>query len=234
MENQDKIKKNNDIGLSGEWKEHLLDQFSKDYMKKLKKFLVNEKKVGKVIYPKGQDIFNAFNLTQFSQVKVVILGQDPYHGEGQAHGLSFSVPRGMKVPPSLVNIIKEITREKNEPRPDHGCLKSWAEQGVLLLNSVLTVERKKPGSHQGKGWESFTDRVIEVLNLKKENLVFLLWGAYAQKKCSKIDTNRHYVLTSSHPSPFSVYRGFMGCQHFEKTNEYLKKHKKKPIMWLPL
>jgi uracil-DNA glycosylase len=219
------------IDLPSSWLLHVESEFSQPYMKQLKLFLQAEKREGKTIYPASHSIFNAFKATPFNDVKVVILGQDPYHGVGQAHGLSFSVPKGVRTPPSLVNIFKEINRDIGVPLADHGCLQSWAEQGVLLLNATLTVEQANAGSHQGQGWELFTDKVIEVLSDQREHVVFLLWGSYAQKKGRVIDQNKHLVLRSAHPSPLSAYRGFIGNGHFSATNEYLEKHGQSPIDW---
>jgi len=219
------------IDLPSSWLVHVESEFSQSYMKQLKLFLQAEKREGKTIYPASDSIFNAFKATPFNDVKVVILGQDPYHGVGQAHGLSFSVPKGVRTPPSLVNIFKEINRDIGVPIADHGCLQSWAEQGVLLLNATLTVEQANAGSHQGQGWELFTDKVIEVLSDQREHVVFLLWGSYAQKKGRVIDQNKHLVLRSAHPSPLSAYRGFIGNGHFSATNEYLEKHGQSPIDW---
>ena len=219
------------IDLPSSWLAHVESEFSQPYMKQLKLFLQAEKREGKTIYPASHSIFNAFKATPFNDVKVVILGQDPYHGVGQAHGLSFSVPKGVRTPPSLVNIFKEINRDIGVPIADHGCLQSWAEQGVLLLNATLTVEQANAGSHQGQGWELFTDKVIEVLSDQREHVVFLLWGSYAQKKGRVIDQNKHLVLRSAHPSPLSAYRGFIGNGHFSATNEYLEKHGQSPIDW---
>lgn len=219
------------IDLPSSWLVHVESEFSQPYMKQLKLFLQAEKREGKTIYPASHSIFNAFKATPFNDVKVVILGQDPYHGVGQAHGLSFSVPKGVRTPPSLVNIFKEINRDISVPIADHGCLQSWAEQGVLLLNATLTVEQANAGSHQGQGWELFTDKVIEVLSDQREHVVFLLWGSYAQKKGRVIDQNKHLVLRSAHPSPLSAYRGFIGNGHFSATNEYLEKHGQSPIDW---
>jgi len=213
------------------WQVYLGDELNKEYMCELRAFLLREQQAGKVIYPSMSQLFNAFELTPFDQVKVVILGQDPYHGEGQAHGLCFSVQDGVRPPPSLKNIFKEINRELGFEFADKGCLTSWAEQGVFLLNSVLTVEQGKAGAHQGKGWERFTDRVIDVLNDECDGVVFLLWGKYAQSKASMIDQARHHVLISSHPSPFSAHRGFLGNEHFIKANEYLQAQGEKPIDW---
>ncbi len=200
-------------------------------MQNLRKYLVAEKAAGKVIYPPGGNFFAAFNHTPFDKVKLVILGQDPYHGPGQAHGLSFSVPSGVRIPPSLRNIYQELNRDLGLPSPAHGNLEHWADQGVLLLNAVLTVEQAKAGAHQGKGWEQFTDAAITVLNEKREHLVFLLWGSYAQKKGSFIDRQRHLVLQSPHPSPLSAHRGFIGNGHFSKANEYLRQNGQTPIDW---
>lgn len=220
-----------EVQLHSEWLAQLGDQFDLPYMSRLRQFLQDEKSLGKVIYPKGAYIFNALNTTPFSKVKVVILGQDPYHGPGQAHGLSFSVPQGIAKPPSLQNICKEIESDLGVKMPNSGDLSGWAQQGVLLLNATLTVENGKAGSHQGKGWEQFTDAVIQVLNLHHQNLVFMLWGAYAQKKGAFIDRNKHCVLESVHPSPLSAHRGFMGCKHFSKANAYLVLHDRTPIDW---
>ena len=208
----------------------LLEEFNKDYFIKLKQFLLDEKKHHS-IYPKGKDIFNAFNYTSFNRVKVVILGQDPYHGMGQAHGLSFSVPDGVKQPPSLKNIFKEIASDLNLPLPETGNLSPWAKQGVLLLNATLSVRVKQAGSHQKKGWEEFTDSVIQNISQKKEGVIFLLWGRFAQDKAELIDKNKHHILTAPHPSPFSVYRGFFGCKHFSKTNKLLAEQGLKEIDW---
>lgn len=213
------------------WKPYLGTEFSKPYMKDLFHFLEMEKKKGKKIYPNEEHIFEAFRLTPFEKVKIVILGQDPYHGEGQAHGLSFSVKQGIKTPPSLVNIFKELYSDLGTSIPSHGHLESWAKEGVLLLNAVLTVEHSKAGSHHHKGWEQFTDKVIEVLNREKEHLVFILWGSPAHKKAKHVDEKRHLVLKSVHPSPLSVYRGFLGSRPFSKSNEYLRLHGIKEVNW---
>jgi uracil-DNA glycosylase len=220
-----------DIQLEPSWKALLADQFDLDYMQALRQFLQTEKQQGKQIYPAGADIFNALNSTPFDQVKVVILGQDPYHGPGQAHGLCFSVRPGVALPPSLQNIYKEIHADLGLPMSRSGCLDAWARQGVLLLNSVLTVAAGQAASHQGKGWEVFTDRVISLLNERGNDLVFLLWGSYAQRKGAMIDRNRHLVLQSPHPSPLSAHRGFFGNQHFSRTNAWLQQHNKTPIDW---
>lgn len=217
--------------LHSSWMNAIGDELEKDYMKNLRQFLKAEKQAGKVVFPPGPEIFNAFNHTPFDQVKVVILGQDPYHGPNQAHGLCFSVLPGVKTPPSLVNIYKEINADLSLPIPQHGCLTSWADQGVLLLNAVLTVEQANANAHAGKGWEQFTDAAIAALNEKREGIVFLLWGSYAQKKGKLIDTQKHLVLKAPHPSPLSAHRGFLGCGHFSKTNEYLQSVGKKTMDW---
>jgi len=219
------------IQLGASWKAQLLEEFSKPYMQNLKTFLTQEKAAQKVIYPKGSDIFNAFGFTPFADVKVVILGQDPYHGPGQAHGLCFSVLPGVAIPPSLRNIYKELQQDIGVRPVQHGYLESWAQQGVLLLNSVLTVERGLAASHQGKGWERFTDCVIEKLNAREEPMIFVLWGSYAQKKGQYIDTSRHFVLRSPHPSPLSASRGFFGSRPFSTINTLLQKQGKDPIDW---
>lgn len=219
------------IKLSQSWLNVIGDEFNKPYMQALKQFLVAEKAAGKVIFPPGELIFNALNTTAFEQVKVVILGQDPYHGPRQAHGLCFSVLPGVPFPPSLANIFAEIQQELNLPIPSHGCLQSWAEQGVLLLNATLTVERGRAGSHQNQGWEQFTDEVVAHLNLEREGLVFMLWGSYAQKKGQLIDGGKHLILKSPHPSPLSAYRGFFGNGHFVKANQYLEQQGLTPIDW---
>lgn len=219
------------IKIEPSWKNVLLGEFEKKYMQQLKTFLYQEKQSHKVIYPAGKEIFNALNLTPIDQVKIVILGQDPYHGPDQAHGLCFSVKESVPQPPSLKNIFKEIEADLNIQPPNHGCLTHWSKQGVLLLNSVLTVENGKAGSHQGKGWESFTDKIVEILNNKKTGIVFILWGSYAQKKGQFIDQNKHLVLTSPHPSPLSAHRGFFGNKHFSTANQYLKSQLKSEIIW---
>ncbi|MDF1629269.1 MAG: uracil-DNA glycosylase [Alcanivoracaceae bacterium] len=219
------------VRLEAGWKQALAGEFSSDYMMQLRAFLRAEKQQGKEIYPPGPLIFNAFEHTPFDQVKVVILGQDPYHGPGQAHGLCFSVPDGVRPPPSLVNIFKEIERDLAKPVSKNGNLEHWADQGVLLLNATLTVEKGLAGSHQRKGWEVFTDAVIDQLNRERDGIVFMLWGSYAQKKGALIDRQRHLVLTAPHPSPLSAHRGFLGCGHFSKANEYLIAQGKKPVDW---
>jgi uracil-DNA glycosylase len=217
--------------LDPSWLNAIGSEFDKPYMKDLRAFLATEKQAGKQIFPPGSLIFNALNTTPFDQTKVVIIGQDPYHGPGQAHGLCFSVMPGVKFPPSLRNIFKEIQDDMGCPMPRSGDLTKWAEQGVLLLNATLTVEAHRAGSHQKKGWENFTDAVIAELNERRKNLVFLLWGSYAQKKGAFIDQNKHLVLQSVHPSPLSAHRGFFGNGHFSQANEYLKKHGQTPINW---
>lgn len=217
--------------LEDSWQVELGDEFEKPYMQQLRLFLRQEKDQRKVIYPKSANIFEAFRLTPLFSVKVVILGQDPYHGPNQAHGLCFSVQPGVRLPPSLVNIYKELQADLGIPPALTGCLVNWAKQGVLLLNSVLTVEAGHAASHQGKGWELFTDRVIHVINEKMTAVVFLLWGAYAQRKGAFIDANRHCILKAAHPSPFSAAHGFFGSRHFSATNRYLQENGKEPIDW---
>lgn len=213
------------------WQPYLSDEFTAPYMQSLLAFLAQQQQQQKIIYPKVDHWFQALELTPLEQVKVVIIGQDPYHQPGQSHGVCFSVMPGVKVPPSLVNIYKELASDLAIPRAEHGYLKSWAKQGVLLLNAVLTVEAAKAGSHQGKGWEQFTDKIIEVVNQECNNVVFMLWGSYAQKKGAAIDQARHLVLKAPHPSPLSAYRGFFGCRHFSQANSYLVQHNKQPINW---
>ena len=219
------------IQLESSWKARVGDYLRRPEMQELAAFLRQRKTAGARIYPAGAEIFAALDATPFDQVKVVILGQDPYHGPGQAHGLCFSVQPGVPVPPSLEKIFKELARDLGLPRPAHGCLRHWAQQGVLLLNSVLTVEDGRAGAHAGKGWEGFTDHVVDVLNREREGLVFLLWGSYAQKKGAMIDARRHRVLRAPHPSPLSAHRGFLGCGHFSAANEYLVRHGQAPIDW---
>ncbi len=216
--------------IEASWKTVLMDEFRKDYFVKLKEFLVEEKKHYSV-YPPGSQIFSAFNLTPFHDVKVVLLGQDPYHGPGQAHGLCFSVPVGITKPPSLINIFKELNDDLGIPIPSHGNLEKWAKQGVLLLNATLTVRANQAGSHQRQGWENFTDAAIMALSEKRTGLVFILWGAYAQAKAQIIDKSKHHVLMGPHPSPLSAHRGFFGCKHFSKTNQLLTTMGKEPIDW---
>jgi uracil-DNA glycosylase len=213
------------------WKQALLEEFQKPYIKDLKQFLLSEKQQGKIVYPNGNLIFNALNSTPIKKVKVVILGQDPYHRENQAHGLCFSVNKGVAIPPSLRNIYKELHQDIGFQIPSHGNLQKWADQGVLLLNSVLTVVDSQAASHQGQGWEKFTDKVISILNSKFQNVVYMLWGSYAQKKGANIDSSNNLILTSVHPSPLSAYRGFFGCHHFSECNKYLSQHNKAIINW---
>ena len=219
------------VRLEKSWKEVLGDEFEQPYMKNLRSFLKQQIASGRTLFPEGRNIFAALDAAPLDQVKVVILGQDPYHGPGQAHGLCFSVLPTVPLPPSLRNIYKEIALDLGYSMPKHGFLGSWASQGVLLLNAVLTVEKGMANSHQGKGWEQFTDRIIQVLNQKTEGLVFMLWGGYAQKKGGMIDGSRHLVLKAPHPSPLSAHRGFFGCRHFSRANEYLMTQGKDPIDW---
>lgn len=219
-----------DVKIESSWKVQLEEEFSKPYFANLTEFVRGEYRT-KTIFPPAKLIFNAFDHTSFDQVKVVILGQDPYHGVGQAHGLSFSVNDGVRTPPSLINMYKEINRDLGTPIPQSGNLTRWAEQGVLLLNATLTVVAHTAGSHQGKGWETFTDAAIKKLADERENLVFLLWGAYAQKKAVLIDEKKHLILKTVHPSPLSAHRGFIGCGHFSKANEYLVSKGLEPIVW---
>ncbi len=219
------------LKLEASWKNYLGSEFLKPKMKALSEFLKSESKSGKDIYPSAQEFFLAFNSTPYDQVKVVILGQDPYHGPGQAHGLCFSVKPNVATPPSLVNIYKELKSDLGIVNSGHGYLQSWADQGVLLLNSVMSVEAGLAASHRNRGWEDFTDRVIEVINNKEHPVVFLLWGSYAQKKAAFVDREKHLVLEAPHPSPLSAHRGFLGCKHFSKANEFLKRHKMAPIDW---
>jgi uracil-DNA glycosylase len=218
------------IQIEESWKQVLADEFRQPYFAEIKSFLVREKQAGKIIYPPGPLIFNAFNTTPFDKVQVVILGQDPYHNPGEAMGLCFSVPKGKKVPPSLVNIYKEINRDLGLPIPAHGDLTHWAEQGVLLLNAMLTVEAGQPASHQKIGWQTFTDAVIRHISEKKEGIVFLLWGKFAQSKKALIDETKHYVLQAPHPSPLAG-NGFQGCGHFSRTNALLEKEGKVVVNW---
>lgn len=221
--------------LEKNWRDIISREFEtpvqfEQHMAKLKQFLQQEKDLGFSIYPKDEEIFNALNSTPFENIKVVIIGQDPYHGEGQAHGLCFSVPKDKPIPRSLENIYKEIKAEYGI-RPSHGDLTGWAAQGVLLLNATLTVRNASPGSHKDKGWEQLTDAIIRAVNQKREHVVFLLWGSDAQKKRALIDPTKHKVLETSHPSGFSAHRGFIGCGHFKEANEYLKEHRLKPVEW---
>ncbi len=221
------------VVLEPSWKTALLPEFEKPYMRQLRDFLLAEKRARKVVYPKGSEIFAALNLTPLPKVRVVVIGQDPYHGPNQAHGLCFSIRPGVPRPPSLENIFQEVSDDVagGEIPPRHGCLIPWAQQGVLLLNSVLTVERGRAGSHQGRGWETFTDRVVELIKDQSESVVFMLWGSYAHRKGALVDTRRHLVLTAPHPSPLSANRGFFGCRHFSSANRYLKARGFDPIDW---
>ncbi|MDG3578891.1 uracil-DNA glycosylase [Rhizobium sp. YJ-22] len=219
------------VKLEESWKLALGDEFSSPYMQQLREFLVEEKAKGKHIFPRGAEFFRAMDLTPLDQVRVVILGQDPYHGAGQAHGLCFSVRPGVRIPPSLVNIYKELETDLGIPPARHGFLESWARQGVLLLNSVLTVEEGRAAAHQGKGWERFTDAAIRAVNEQPHPVVFMLWGSYAQKKAAFVDTKRHLVLKSVHPSPLSAHNGFFGSRHFSKANAFLEGQGREPINW---
>ena len=219
-----------EVNIESSWKDILRDEFNKPYFKSLSKF-IREEYTSQEIFPPAKLIFNAFDKCPFHKVKVVIIGQDPYHNTGQANGLCFSVNDGVKIPPSLINIYKEIENDLGKTMPKSGNLERWSSQGVLLLNAILTVRANSPGSHQKKGWEEFTDSVINELSNSCENIVFLLWGNYAQQKGRSIDANKHMVLKSAHPSPLSAHRGFLGNQHFSKTNNYLIKHNKEPINW---
>lgn len=220
-----------EIKIDNSWKETLKEEFTKEYFVRLTDFVRNEYKGTTPIYPPARLIFNAFDHCPFNDVKVVILGQDPYHGAGQANGLCFSVNKGVPFPPSLNNIFKEIESDTGTPVPQDGDLTRWSDQGVLLLNATLTVRASQAGSHQKRGWEEFTDAAIRELATKRDNIVFILWGSYAQKKGAFIDRSRHLVLTSPHPSPLSAYQGFFGNHHFSKANEYLKEHGKETIIW---
>lgn len=219
------------IALRAEWREPLQPEFDADYMAQLRGFLRAEKAAGKTIYPNGSEWFRALDLTPPEDVRVVILGQDPYHGPGQAHGLCFSVRPDVRIPPSLVNIFKELESDLAIPRARHGFLDHWARQGVLLLNSVLTVEAGRAASHAGKGWERFTDAVIRIINDREQPVAFLLWGAYAQRKAAFVDRDRHLVLTAAHPSPLSAYNGFFGCRHFSQANRWLADQGAQPVDW---
>lgn len=219
------------VNLHESWKVQLQAQFDADYMAQLKAFLLAEKAAGKIIYPKGSEWFAALNATSFETVRVVILGQDPYHGEGQAHGLCFSVQKGVRPPPSLVNIYKEMKTDLGLDPPSHGNLQAWAEQGVLLLNSVLTVEAGRAASHQGKGWERFTDTIVQLINAQAKPTVFILWGSYAQKKAAFVDRSKHLVLRSAHPSPLSAHNGFFGSRPFSQANSFLAAKGRGQIDW---
>jgi len=214
----------------GDWSKYLSVEKEKEYFRNLYTFLNNRSTFD--IYPQRGSWFKAFEYSSFTSTRVIILGQDPYHGEGQAEGLSFSVPKGITIPPSLRNIYKELNSDEVDfSQPEHGNLVSWAQQGVLLLNSVLTVEKNSPAAHANHGWEIFTDQVIRILNDNKQHLVFILWGAYANKKSELIDSDRHLILSSAHPSPFSAHKGFFGCKHFSQANKYLLSTKQQPISW---
>lgn len=219
------------VQLEASWLRHLAPEFEKPYMRGLRAFLQSEKAAGVQVFPPGAEIFNAFAHTPLERTRVVILGQDPYHGPGQAHGLCFSVRPGVALPPSLQNIFKELERDLGIPRPQQGCLIPWADQGVLLLNSVLTVAAGRAASHQGKGWETFTDCVVDLVNRECRGVVFMLWGSYAQRKGAAIDRDRHCVLTAPHPSPLSAHRGFIGCGHFSAANTWLARQGQPPIDW---
>ncbi len=220
-----------DVQIEESWKKELQIEFDKPYFAQIVQFIKQEKAAGKTIFPKGEDMFAAFNTTPFNKIKVVVLGQDPYHGQGQAHGLCFSVQKDMIIPPSLKNIYKELAADIGFVPPDHGCLSAWAEQGVFMLNASLTVEQANPNSHSKIGWATFTDAVIKLISARRENIVFLLWGKFAQAKMLYIDHQKHHILTAAHPSPFSAYNGFYGCKHFSKTNDYLKSFGKEVINW---
>lgn len=222
---------NDTIRLDESWRAPLLGEFTSPYMQELKRFLQEEKAQGKRVFPRGSEYFRALDLTPLDKVKVVVLGQDPYHGEGQAHGLCFSVRPGVRTPPSLVNIYKELQSDLGIPPARHGHLEHWARQGVLLLNSVLTVEMGQAASHQGKGWERFTDAVIAQVNRRAEPVVFMLWGSYAQRKAAFVDAERHLVLKAPHPSPLSAHNGFFGCRHFSRANSFMESNGMRPIDW---
>ena len=218
------------VEIESSWYSLLENEFNKNYFSEIRTF-VREAYQKTIVFPAPELIFNAFNLTPLDKLKVVIIGQDPYHGKGQAHGLSFSVPEGVKIPPSLLNIYKELKNDLNKEIPNHGYLENWATQGVLLINTVFTVEEGKANSHKNIGWEKFTESVIKLINNKKEHLVFLLWGNSAHKKEEFIDSDKHLILKAAHPSPLSAYNGFFGCKHFSKTNNYLRKNNKEEIVW---
>ena len=220
-----------EVKIDPQWKKVLQKEFSANYFQQIPHHLHTEKSQGKIIYPPGSQIFNAFDTTPFDKVKVVILGQDPYHGPGQANGLCFSVKKKIRIPPSLINIFKELKDDIGLSMPSHGDLTHWAQQGVFLLNASLTVRAGEPMSHAQIGWAQFTDAVIRTISMQKENIVFLLWGRFAQNKITLIDTTKHFVLQAAHPSPLSAHNGFLGCRHFSKTNEYLVGHKIEPIDW---
>ncbi|PWU14294.1 MAG: uracil-DNA glycosylase [Bdellovibrio sp.] len=223
--------KESNVRLHESWKSRLAKEFEREYMLNLKKFLREEIRRGKKIFPRGDQYFAALDRTPFERVRVVILGQDPYHGRGQAHGLSFSVPYGVGLPPSLVNIFKELKDDLGLEPPKHGCLEGWAKQGVLLLNAVLTVEEGRAASHQGHGWEQFTDAIIHRLNEERDGIAFVLWGSYAQRKAAFVDRKKHFVLESPHPSPLSAHRGFFGSRPFSRVNAFLRSRGQEPIDW---
>ncbi|MBS1745458.1 MAG: uracil-DNA glycosylase [Bacteroidetes bacterium] len=220
-----------EVKIEESWKQQIQSEFNKDYFENITEFIKTEKSQGKIIYPPGSLIFNAFEKTPFNRIKVLLLGQDPYHGKDQAMGLSFSVPKGVRPPPSLINIFKELHNDVGIPIPQTGDLTLWAEQGVMLLNAALTVREGEPNAHAQIGWHQFTDAVIKKLSDKKNGVVFLLWGSFAQKKQELIDQNRHFILKAAHPSPYSADKGFFGCRHFSKTNQYLIQQKQDPIDW---
>lgn len=220
-----------EVRIEASWKEELKEEFGKPYFESIVRFLKEQKTAGKIIYPPGKLIFNAFDTTPFTNVKVVIIGQDPYHNPGQAHGLCFSVPDGVSPPPSLINIFKELNADLNIPIPHTGNLEKWAKQGVLLLNASLTVEQNSPMSHSGLGWHIFTDEAIRHISAHRPHVVFMLWGKFAQNKANLIDQDKHKILKAAHPSPLSAYNGFFGCGHFSKTNNWLREHGEKPIDW---
>jgi uracil-DNA glycosylase len=222
----------NQVAIAESWKHVLQQEFDKPYFEALVSFLKQQKAGDKTIFPPSQQIFAAFDYTAFENVRVVIIGQDPYHGQGQAHGLCFSVNKGVNAPPSLKNIYKELKTDIDGFEiPKHGDLSHWAKQGVLMLNATLTVEKDKAGSHQGKGWEEFTDAVIKAVSTQKEHVVFILWGKFAQSKARLVEASKHLILIAAHPSPFSAYNGFFGCKHFSKTNDYLKQHHLPAVNW---
>jgi len=220
-----------DVHIHSSWKKTLASEFRQPYFREIREYLVTEKDNGHRIYPPGTLIFNAFNLTPFENVKVVILGQDPYHGQGQAHGLCFSVPNGVTAPPSLMNIFKELEQDVGVKPPNHGNLEAWSRRGVFLLNAILTVRANQPASHQGIGWQQFTDRVIQTISERKDHTVFILWGKFAMSKSLLIDPMKHLILTAPHPSPYSAGSGFFGCRHFSQANDFLRRHALDPIDW---
>jgi uracil-DNA glycosylase len=220
-----------EVQIDSSWKERLQSEFDAPYFSSIKSFILDQKSKGKIIFPPGKEIFQAFDRTPFDKVKVVIIGQDPYHGKGQAHGLCFSVKKGVRIPPSLQNIYQEIKKDLGIDPPDHGNLEEWADQGVLMLNAILTVNASEPASHRKAGWEQFTDAVIRKISDEKDEVVFLLWGKFAQEKAALIDPLKHHILNAAHPSPYSANNGFFGCKHFSKTNKILEEQGKEPINW---